>query len=37
MPKNPSEQERIKWHKAHAKHCHCREMPESIKKLIQKE
>ncbi len=37
MPKNPSEAERIKWHKGHAKHCQCREMPESIKKLIGKD
>ncbi len=35
MPKNPSIDERIKWHVTHAKNCACREMPESIKKLIE--
>lgn len=27
MPKNPTEEERLKWHIAHAKNCQCREMP----------
>ena len=34
MPKNPKLEERIKWHKAHAIYCKCREMPESIKKYL---
>lgn len=34
MPKNPKLEQRIKWHKEHAKFCLCREMPESIKKYI---
>jgi hypothetical protein len=25
MPKNPSEEQRIKWHIAHAKNCSCRQ------------
>lgn len=34
MPKNPSIQERLKWHKAHAENCNCREMPEKLKELL---
>ncbi len=33
MPKNATTAERIKWHKAHAKHCACRPIPE---KLLEK-
>jgi len=36
MPKNPTLNERINWHIEHAKHCSCREMPDSIKKEIAK-
>ena len=36
MPKNPTLEERIKWHSEHAKHCSCREMPESMRKEIKK-
>jgi len=36
MPKNPSLDERIAWHVAHVKNCRCREMPETIKKEIEK-
>lgn len=35
MPKNPSEEERMKWHVEHAKNCTCREMPESMRKKIE--
>jgi len=35
MPKSPNLEERIKWHKAHAKACKCREMPENIRNLIK--
>jgi hypothetical protein len=35
MPKNPSVEQRVAWHIGHAKHCSCREMPDSIKKLIK--
>lgn len=34
MPKKPSLEERIAWHKEHAKHCSCRPIPESIKKYF---
>jgi len=36
MPKNPTLEERINWHIEHAKNCRCIEMPESIKKEINK-
>jgi hypothetical protein len=36
MPKNPSLAERIKWHKAHAKHCGCRPVPASLKGKFKK-
>jgi hypothetical protein len=35
MPKNPSLEQRIQRHTEHAKHCHCREMSEKIKKMIE--
>ncbi|MGG9960819.1 hypothetical protein [Ferruginibacter sp. SUN106] len=36
MPEKPTPQQRIQWHIAHAQHCHCRPMPESIKAEIKK-
>jgi hypothetical protein len=30
MPKNPSAQQRLEWHMAHAKACACRPMPASM-------
>jgi hypothetical protein len=36
MPKNPTTEQRIKWHTEHAKNCSCYPMPESVKKLLQK-
>jgi hypothetical protein len=30
MPKNPSLDERIKWHLEHAKHCACRPIPAKL-------
>jgi hypothetical protein len=36
MPKNPSLEQRIQWHIAHAKVCKCREMPDLIRKEIRK-
>jgi hypothetical protein len=36
MPKNPTMEERIRWHIEHAKHCTCREMPATIKEEIKK-
>lgn len=34
MPKNPTLEERIAWHVEHARECGCREMPESVRKII---
>ena len=36
MPKNATLAQRVEWHINHARHCGCREMPESIKKEIAK-
>ncbi|MDO8550040.1 MAG: hypothetical protein Q7S39_07825 [Ignavibacteria bacterium] len=36
MPKNPALEERINWHITHTKNCSCREMPESIRREIEK-
>jgi hypothetical protein len=34
MPKNPTPQERLKWHLEHSKNCRCRSLtPEYLKKL----
>ncbi|MEX1255568.1 MAG: hypothetical protein WEE64_14615 [Dehalococcoidia bacterium] len=30
MPKNPSLEQRIAWHREHAKHCACRPIPEKL-------
>lgn len=30
MPKNPSFEERVKWHLAHQKNCQCRPIPEKL-------
>ena len=30
MPKNPTLEQRVKWHMAHAKNCSCRPMPEKL-------
>jgi hypothetical protein len=34
MPKNPSEAERIAWHRAHARHCACRPVPPKLRALL---
>jgi hypothetical protein len=36
MPKNPSEQQQIEWHVAHAQNCDCRPMPEWVKAQVAK-
>jgi hypothetical protein len=36
MPENPSLDERITWHVAHARHCKCREIPPPILEEIKK-
>lgn len=30
MPKNPTMQERVQWHKEHAKECGCRPIPKAV-------
>ena len=30
MPKNPTLEQRIRWHIAHAKHCACRPIPAAL-------
>ncbi|WP_425417423.1 hypothetical protein [Oricola indica] len=37
IPKNPTLTQRIAWHRAHAAHCACREMPANIRKLVEEE
>lgn len=34
MPKNPTHDERLKWHIAHSKNCNCRKPSESLQKEI---
>ena len=36
MPKNPTLDERVKWHIDHANNCSCREIPAKIKEEIKK-
>jgi len=36
MPRNPTLEERIQWHRAHSKHCACRPMPERVLAEIEK-
>jgi hypothetical protein len=36
MPKNPTLDQRVKWHMEHAKNCGCREIPEKLKVEIRK-
>lgn len=36
MPKNPSLEERIKWHIEHSQNCKCRPMDPKIVKEIEK-
>lgn len=30
MPKNPTFDQRVKWHLAHIRHCTCRTLPEKL-------
>jgi hypothetical protein len=30
MPKNPTKEQRIYWHKEHAKHCQCWPIPANL-------
>jgi hypothetical protein len=34
MPKNATLAQRVRWHVAHARHCGCRAMPDSIRREI---
>jgi hypothetical protein len=36
MPKNPTMEQRVQWHVAHQKACNCREVPESVKRELDK-
>jgi len=36
MPKNATLEQRIAWHREHAKHCKCRPIPEKLKKEMKK-
>ncbi|MGE5141435.1 MAG: putative immunity protein [Rudaea sp.] len=36
MPKNPTFDQRVKWHLAHARHCACRPMPGPILEEVKK-
>ncbi len=35
MPKNPSIEERLTWHKEHQKYCQCRPIPEKLLKKMK--
>jgi hypothetical protein len=34
MPKNPTEAQRVTWHREHKKHCACRPVPASLRELV---
>ena len=36
MPKNPSLDERVRWHVAHAEACGCRPIPDTVKREISR-
>jgi hypothetical protein len=36
MPKNPTIEQRIKWHLEHEKHCGCRLIPKDLVKEMKK-
>jgi hypothetical protein len=36
MPKNPSLEDRVKWHVEHSENCSCRPIPEKILAEIKK-
>ncbi|HAV24495.1 MAG TPA: hypothetical protein DCX46_13620 [Bacteroidetes bacterium] len=36
MPKNPTPQQRLDWHIAHAKNCGCRELTPSMRRELEK-
>lgn len=36
MPENATMDQRIQWHLAHQENCSCREMPDTVKREIEK-
>ncbi|MES1191260.1 MAG: hypothetical protein ABUS47_09300 [Steroidobacter sp.] len=34
MPKNPTAQQRVEWHMAHAANCRCRPIPKGVMALM---
>jgi hypothetical protein len=36
MPKNPSFEQRVKWHLEHQKHCHCRKISGKLAEEMRK-
>lgn len=36
MPKNPTMDDRIRWHKGYAQNCGCRPIPDGVRKEIQR-
>jgi hypothetical protein len=36
MPKNPTLNQRIEWHREHQKHCSCRPTPTELLKQMKK-
>ncbi len=36
MPRNPTEEQRLKWHVAHAEACACRPLPPKLKAALKR-
>ena len=36
MPEDPTVEQRIRWHRAHQKHCACRPIPPKLLALMQR-
>lgn len=36
MPKNPTFEQRVKWHLAHEKNCKCRPIPDKLREEMNK-
>ena len=34
MPKNPTLEQRLEWHREHARHCDCRKPPPKLAALL---
>lgn len=34
MPRNPTLQQRVRWHREHQKHCNCRPVPKKLQQYI---